>query len=744
MQILYNYLLSKNNKKFDTLNNTNEREKIKSDDLANVENIEKELNNDLNNNTKTIIEDKNNRNENNLGFSVNNKKNESKELLQEKINIANHDLDKANENINNLQPKNEEIKEKDNDYNKCFKNRMDMMQAVLDDEIDNNNNNFIRRRVKSRTTVKQNKKEIDKVKDSNEKGNDIKKDKDKNNMENYVDELKEIKEIELINTENKNDENDIEKISKRNEEVEEKDKNNRMHNLKKIFDSPLKKESKNNKISKPIFQNNNSNNINKISEEINFEIFNEKKIKSRKGSYININFSNKSINKNNSKMDLRKRKNSQTTNENNFCHLNKLKNNFNKSYMNTKEIKNNNINFIKDYSALPLSKKYFNHIKRSVDNKITKIIPESLDNFINKNKTIFDNNNFKSNSISQKLNDIKESLEKMSDIKSEQINNNNEENNNINFDKGKFSFNNIYFNILENPHHTIKNKFFSRNNRSSKKADSSDLILYKKEKRENNISLPTKKITKKTNSFSNIYTINDSPIHYKYKNNFNINSININNIHLIGKTIKLRNVFENNLLKNINVSEADNSKSFKDNNRIINKRILKNKKDNNNIIRLHYRYEKIENKNNSTRNTNKINISTFDNFESLHQKSQIKEELKNLSKIEDKKTIEYFKKRNIHKKENEKNNDIIIKNNLNSGKIYYMFNNNLKFHNSFINNKSNYEKNNKIEIYNYSKKTKDIYLNPKNILKDKDSPFEKLRKKRIHSIFPINPLFYAK
>lgn len=729
-QLLYNYLLSKNNKIYEPLNNSDEKEKIENNDKTNIGNIGKEINNDLNYDIKDIIENKNNRNEKKLDYSLNNKNNnESKELLQEKIISINNDVDKTNESSNKLKLKNNEIKENDSDYNKCFKNRMDIMQAVLDDEIDNNN--YIRRRTKSRTTVKL--KENNKVKYLNERGNNLNKDLDKNNIKSYINELNEIKDFQQINKKNKNDDIEIEKIYKKNKaKNDEHGKIKKINNLKNIFESPIKKESK--------------NNINKISEEINFEIFNEKKIKSRKGSYININFSNKSINKNNSKIDLGKRKNSQVISQNNFSHLNKLKNNFNRSYMNTKEIKNNNI-LINDYSALPLSKKFFSQIKRSIDYKTTKIIPESLDNLIKKNKKAFENNHLKNNSITKKLNDIKESLKKMSDIKNEKYNNGKIDNK-LNLDKEKFSFNNIYFNILDNSYHIIKNKFFSRNITSSKRTDSSDFILYNNKKIENNISLPNKKITKKTNSFSNIFTLNNSPIHYNYKNkNFNINSININNIHLIGKSIKFRNEFgdlnSNNLLKNINISEEANPKSFKDTNKNKNKIIFKNKKDNN-IIRLYYKYEKIDNKNNSTRNSNKINLSNFDNLESIHQENKVKEELKNLSKINDKKSIEYFKKRNKSKKENEKNNDIIIKNNLNHRKNYMFNNSNLKYHNSFISNKSNYEKNKKIEIYNYSKKTKDIYLNQKNALKDIGNPFEKLRKKRMNSIFPINPFFYFK
>ena len=735
-QILYNYLIAKNNKIYDTLNNSSKGEKVENNYIDNIGKTENEYNNDLNlNNSKKDIIDKNNRNEKKLELSLSNKmNNESKELLVE--NSINKDGKKEKENINNLYSKKNDKKEIDNDYNKCFKNRMDMMQAVLDDElnISSDNNNFIRRRTKSRTTVKQNKKGNDKIKNLKENGNDLNKNIDKNNMKIYKNEFKEIKEIQQINAKNKSDDNEIEKIIMKNEaKIEDNDKIKKILNLNNIFDSPIKKENKNNKI---------SNNINKISEEINFEIFNEKQIKSRKGSYININFSNKSIYKNNSKIDLGKRKNSQMINENNFSHLNKLKNNFNRSYMNSKENKNNH-NLIKDYSTLPLSKKYFHHIKRSIDNN--KIIPYSLDKLINKNKNkkAFENNNFKSKSITQKLNDIKQSLEKMSDIKREKIISE-EKNIKLNIDKEKLSFNDIYFNILNDSYHPV-NKIFSKNFISSKKTDSYDFILYNnKEKIENKIYLTSQKKTKKTNSYSNIYTLNNSPIHYNNKNRnfFNINNININNIRLIGKSIKLRNAFgdlnSNNLLNNINISESGNSKGFKDDNIIKNKRELKNRK-NNSTIRLYYTYEKIENKNNSTKNLNKINIS---NFEAYNQKNQIKEELKNLSKNNDKKSTEYFKKRNIYKKENEKNNDA-IKNNLNQGKVYYMFNNNLKYQNQnfYINDKNDFEKNKKIEIYNYAKKSKDIYSNKQIYLKDIETPFEKIRKKRIHSILPMNPFF---
>ena len=157
-EILLNYLISINNRASEDLNNTNNQKETKNNDINQIDNKNSngQISFDLKN--KSINLEKNNGSENilNLNIPLNNElNNESKTTISKELS----NLD-ANKNIiyikNNLEPKNSNIKDNDNDYNKCFKNRMDIMQAVLDDElnISSDDNNFIRRRTKSRTTIK--------------------------------------------------------------------------------------------------------------------------------------------------------------------------------------------------------------------------------------------------------------------------------------------------------------------------------------------------------------------------------------------------------------------------------------------------------------------------------------------------------------------------------------------------------------------------------------------------------------
>ena len=496
------------------------------------------------------------------------------------------------------------------------------------------------------------------------------------------------------------------------------------------------------------------NNTNKISEEINFEIFNEKPNKERKSSYIDINFfkrenknkynSERMKNKDNSEFNhiLMEKKNSEK--------INKTKVHFNKSYINIKDYKNNNL--VKRYSALPISQKYYdksnnknnmikiNNYNSNINNKI---FQEPLDCLINKIKN---NNNFKgikninnnNNSINKKIKDIKDSLQKINDI--------NRQNN-----KNQNSLNNIYLNILEDSFKPVK-KIISRNFILSKRTDSSDFIFYNKNiehnKIENNISLPSKRIPKKTNSYSNIYTLNNSPIHplFKNKNIFSINKININNLHLINKNKKIKNLFEEmepntNLLKKVNISDRVNSKGNKEDD---NKNIIKNKnnKENNNNIRLYFTSGKAGNRNNNNTNLLQRNSSNYKSYMNKINENKIFEEypeLKDYSIKKEKEPMIYFiKQKNIYKKEIENKNKYF--NNINNDQYLSRKPNSKYVYNK--NNKNGLSGKNKIkQIQNYSQKPKENYniFYQKYKSKDLYSPFEKLKRKKTHSIFPVNP-----
>ena len=709
-EILLNYLLSINNKKSEDLIDVVNQKENEDNDNCNIDNIKSngQISFSNINNNNNILE-KNNGIENKLNLPDNNEinKDAKKTVIKE---ISNLDI------INSSEPKNNIVninKEKDDDYNKCFKNRMDMMQAVLDDElnISAEENNFIRRRGKSRTTIAQ--KEYKGKKEANKKEVNIIREKEKEINENNY--LNKPNGNEFIKQSNKEE---IKNIDDNNYiyELEDKDKKIENNNNKNEFFEPSKiKEEKSQKHA----------NLNKISEEIKLEIFNEKPIykeKETKNSYIDINFHKNRNHKNNSERIKNKEKSEFipiNIENNNFSKINKTKMNYNKSYINIKDYQNNSL--LKKYSALPISNKYYknsnnkNNIMK-INNEKNKIFSNTLDNLINKIKknSVKKNSQYKnSNSIiNQKIKDIKDSLGKITDDKRNKYST-----------KKNNALNNNFFKLLDDSF-KIERKNFSRNFIFSKRTDSSDYIFQKDISNKNNISLPSQKISKKNNSNTNIYTLNNSSINNIIKNKkvFNVNNLNINNLQIMSKNIKTRNLFEelepknNILLKRVNISlERNNSKNNKEENKIIKNKnnILGNKDNKLNTIRLNYTSQK-----NGTKlfynNKSSADIS-HSNFNSYINK--INEKYKY--------NINVPKNYNI----NNKNANYI------SNKIKYIYNNDI------INNKNIISSNNK-KIQDYSQKSKDNYYNYNyQNYKSKDLffPFEKLKSKKNHSIFPVNP-----
>ena len=157
-EILFNYLLSVNDKtteEFSDINNKKENlmnDNSKKEYINNKDNFPLNLKDTFNNNSEN-----DNRKVNILNLPLNNEiNNESKISLLEDLSYK--DIDKKIPNNKIIyDSKNNIVKENDIDYNKCFKNRMDIMQAVLDDELNiSSDNNFIKRRTKSTTTLKVN------------------------------------------------------------------------------------------------------------------------------------------------------------------------------------------------------------------------------------------------------------------------------------------------------------------------------------------------------------------------------------------------------------------------------------------------------------------------------------------------------------------------------------------------------------------------------------------------------------
>ena len=266
------------------------------------------------------------------------------------------------------------------------------------------------------------------------------------------------------------------------------------------------------------------------------------------------------------------------------------------------------------------------------------------------------------------------------------------------------SLNKNYFHVLDDSF-KIRKKNFSRNYIFSKNIDDFEFMNQKNVHNENNVTLPSKKISKKYNSYSNIYTLNNSPINYLLKNKKTINNIKINNLQMLHKNFRMRNILEgNNLSKKINISlERNNSKNNKEENKTIKNKnnILENKEDKINKIRLNYTSEKNRNmifsNNKSSTNIKYSNYNSYVNR--LNEKYRYNNDI------------------------NYKNNNYI------SNKPNYVYNN------SYLNNKNKMSYNNIKLIHNYSQKTKENYYNYKS--KDLLYPFEK--KKRNRSIFPVNP-----
>ena len=120
------------------------------------------------------------------------------------------------------------------------------------------------------------------------------------------------------------------------------------------------------------------------------------------------------------------------------------------------------------------------------------------------------------------------------------------------------------------------------------------------------------------------------------------------------------------------------------------------------------------------------------------------DELKDYSIKKEKKPMIYFiNQKNIYKKETEKNKNKYINNSKYISKksnSKYIYNNS---YNNIIKRDKNglAGKNNIKQIHNYSQKNKDNYNIYYQKYKSKDlySPFEKLKRKKAHSIFPVNP-----
>ena len=296
----------------------------------------------------------------------------------------------------------------------------------------------------------------------------------------------------------------------------------------------------------------------------------------------------------------------------------------------------------------------------------------------------------------------------------------------------------------------------------SKRTDSSDFIFYnnfnnnyyngESYKKENNFSLPSKRITKKinSNSYSNIHTSNNSPNNFFFKNNdiFKINNNNLDNFQIIKKHRKISDFLEdyetNDLLKLISISERSNSKSNIDdniNNKNKNNNIINDKNEKENKIGLYYTSEK-----NGNRNESKINILSmnYSNVNSYINKIKEKNLMKNYSELKsnlEKETNIYFEKqRNIYKNENKKNK----KSSLNFKNIDFILNKQKYTYNNENNDKSGIIKKNEIKhSHNYYKQTKTLdnfYIyNKNNKSKRIFSPFEKIKEKKVNFIFPVNP-----
>ena len=732
------FISSIKNKISDITKNENSLKDIVNYNMSNNENIYNIENTSLNlsklNNLD--LEDNNKQKENKFNKPIKSELDDlyTKSLIEE----LSYNKDKNKIKFNG---ENNNENKKEDDYNKNFKNRMDMMQAILDDEMNVSSDNKIlisRRRPSKKTTQQENnriynlklstaiekekEKEIEKIKNEKEES--------KENIINLKDDI--FSENKNINNNNFIDEGNI-----------NKEKNS--------FETPKKNKDTNNLI-------NAQRNSNKIIDEINFEIFNNKENKKMKNPYIDINLNNKNKIKSESNNNKEKSKYSEIINDKNKTqniNKNKVKSNFTNNYININEYENKIKNRNKSKTAMPLERRniYFRQFNKNNKNKNNRrqyfnysknMFSESLENLINKIKDTCENKGkIKSNNndLNKKIQDIKDSLQKMNDI--------NKERDKINFMKTNINIWPISFNSKYNFENEYQiNKNISRNYIFEKRSDSSDFIFYNrfnKRKIEYNISSPSKRNIKKIQSYSYMNTLNNSSNknNSKNKNIYNINNFNINSLQLINKNIKLKNALEelqsSSNSKNNNFFDTNTKNYAKD--LSSNKRKIINDNDNDNEkIGLYFTSEKREDKYSPSNKLHKINSSKFRHNLNKINEFHLFDYNDNLKMNKKEVNIFFVNKRN---KINNKQRFLIHKSDNNIKKNYFAFKPKVKY-TPLKNNKNIAYKNDKsLKMQNYSQRFKNNYVkytdfnkkNQKNVL----SPLEKLREKNIHSIFPVNP-----
>ena len=730
------FISSIKNKISDITKNENSLKDIVNYNMSNNENIYNIENTSLNlsklNNLD--LEDNNKQKENKFNKPIKSDLDDlyTKSLIEE----LSYNKDKNKIKFNG---ENNNENKKEDDYNKNFKNRMDMMQAILDDEMNVSSDNkslISRRRPSKKTTQQENnriynlklstaiekekEKEIEKIKNEKEES--------KENIINLKDDI--FSENKNINNNNYIDEGNI-----------NKEKNS--------FETPKKNKDTNNLI-------NAQRNSNKIIDEINFEIFNNKENKKMKNPYIDINLNNKNKIKSENNNNKEKSKYSEIINDKNKTqniNKNKVKSNFTNNYININEYENKIKNRNKSKTAMPLERRniYFRQFNKNNKNKNNRrqyfnysknMFSESLENLINKIKDTCENKGkIKSNNndLNKKIQDIKDSLQKMNDINKERDKNNFMK---TNINIWPISFNSKY--NFENEYQINKN--ISRNYIFEKRSDSSDFIFYNrfnKRKIEYNISSPSKRNIKKIQSYSYMNTLNNSSNknNSKNKNIYNINNFNINSLQLINKNIKLKNALEelqsSSNSKNNNFFDTNTKNYAKD--LSSNKRKIINDNDNEKIG-LYFTSEKREDKYSPSNKLHKINSSKFRHNLNKINEFHLFDYNDNLKMNKKEVNIFFVNKRN---KINNKQRFLIHKSDDNIKKNYFAFKPKVKY-TPLKNNKNIAYKNDKsLKMQNYSQRFKNNYVkytdfnkkNQKNVL----SPLEKLREKNIHSIFPVNP-----
>ena len=730
------FISSIKNKISDITKNENSLKDIVNYNMSNNENIYNIENTSLNlsklNNLD--LEDNNKQKENKFNKPIKSDLDDlyTKSLIEE----LSYNKDKNKIKFNG---ENNNENKKEDDYNKNFKNRMDMMQAILDDEMNVSSDNkslISRRRPSKKTTQQENnriynlklstaiekekEKEIEKIKNEKEES--------KENIINLKDDI--FSENKNINNNNFIDEGNI-----------NKEKNS--------FETPKKNKDTNNLI-------NAQRNSNKIIDEINFEIFNNKENKKMKNPYIDINLNNKNKIKSENNNNKEKSKYSEIINDKNKTqniNKNKVKSNFTNNYININEYENKIKNRNKSKTAMPLERRniYFRQFNKNNKNKNNRrqyfnysknMFSESLENLINKIKDTCENKGkIKSNNndLNKKIQDIKDSLQKMNDINKERDKNNFMK---TNINIWPISFNSKY--NFENEYQINKN--ISRNYIFEKRSDSSDFIFYNrfnKRKIEYNISSPSKRNIKKIQSYSYMNTLNNSSNknNSKNKNIYNINNFNINSLQLINKNIKLKNALEelqsSSNSKNNNFFDTNTKNYAKD--LSSNKRKIINDNDNEKIG-LYFTSEKREDKYSPSNKLHKINSSKFRHNLNKINEFHLFDYNDNLKMNKKEVNIFFVNKRN---KINNKQRFLIHKSDDNIKKNYFAFKPKVKY-TPLKNNKNIAYKNDKsLKMQNYSQRFKNNYVkytdfnkkNQKNVL----SPLEKLREKNIHSIFPVNP-----